>query len=243
MNKEISLLTLWEVLLQAWKKMLIFALIAMLAMALFTQFAITKKYSSSIEFYVVNKAPNADYTTASIVSVAEHLANDYVKIIKSDAVMKTVSEELEKMGEEYTTKQLKGMISSTVTAESSVFTIKVTNADKGDAYLISQLIELHAPEILKNITKVDYYYDEETGTDVKITANECIRSITSPQLATTHDSPSLTTNVMLAGIAAVAVVYIIALIKSMFSRTIKSEDDIKELTAKYPLLSSVPVWE
>ena len=101
MNKEISLLTLWEVLLQAWKKMLIFALIAMLAMALFTQFAITKKYSSSIEFYVVNKAPNADYTTASIVSVAEHLANDYVKIIKSDAVMKTVSEELEKMVSEF----------------------------------------------------------------------------------------------------------------------------------------------
>jgi capsular polysaccharide biosynthesis protein len=48
---------------------------------------------------------------------------------------------------------------------------------------------------------------------------------------------------MLAGVAAVAVVYIIALIKSMFSRTIQSEDDIKELTAKYPLLSSVPVWE
>ena len=56
----------------------------MLGAALFTQFFIPKKYSSSVKFYVVNINSDQDYASATNLAAAEYLVNDYIEIINGD---------------------------------------------------------------------------------------------------------------------------------------------------------------
>ena len=98
MNKELSFKKLWKVFADAWWKLLLIMLAAMIAMGLFTQFFIQKKYSSSVTFYIINSNTASDYTTTSLLSATEQLANDYTGIILSDIFLKPMTEELKEEG-------------------------------------------------------------------------------------------------------------------------------------------------
>ena len=81
MKNEISLYSLWRVFVSSWKKILVFVIIAMLLMGLYTTFMVDEKFSSTATFYVINASPGSDYVTTSLMQVVEHLANDYIQII------------------------------------------------------------------------------------------------------------------------------------------------------------------
>ena len=87
---EISLDFLLKVFKKTWWRIMIFTLVIMIAAACFTHFLIPKKYSSEVEFYIVNVNTDSDYTSTSLLGAASYLVNDYVTIIKSDYMLDQV---------------------------------------------------------------------------------------------------------------------------------------------------------
>ena len=95
MEHDISLGFLFKTLKRCWIVMVIVALVAAIIVGVAVSLFIPKKYSSSVEFYVVNTNTSYDYTTSSLLAASEYLINDYVKIIKSDAILELVARRLD----------------------------------------------------------------------------------------------------------------------------------------------------
>ena len=269
MNKELSFKKLWKVFADAWWKLLLIMLAAMIAMGLFTQFFIQKKYSSSVTFYIINSNTASDYTTTSLLSATEQLANDYTGIILSDIFLKPMTEELKEEGITYAPKEIRQMVSSSVQNTSSLMTMKVTNSDPEHALKIATYIQENAPILLKEITKKTLFEEAEVGKYVSAlsiiaadpavveyedtlnniakslesdsNASDCLEAINYPQLDEAHDSPNLMMNVLLAGVGAAVLAYAVFAIISLSSTTIANEEDLKEIV-KCPVIGVIPTW-
>ena len=163
MEHDISLGFLFKTLKRCWIVMVIVALVAAIIVGVAVSLFIPKKYSSSVEFYVVNTNTSYDYTTSSLLAASEYLINDYVKIIKSDAILELVAEEVNKDRAEdkkATVKELRSMISSSSEESTSLFTIKVTHTDPEYAHKVAMIIEDIAPEKVTEIAKPDRLTNE-----------------------------------------------------------------------------------
>lgn len=244
MNNEISLSMFWRVFKNSWLKIVIIALACALLMGLFTHYFIKKQYSSSISFYVINANTSAEYTQTSLIAANTQLANDYIEIIQSDAMMSDLVDAIkEECGVEYTPKQVRKMMEATVKGGSSVFEIKITNTNKDHAYAIAEYIAENAPEQLLKTTKPWVFEKTEAElADEKKDATDCVNVINYPHLAVEHDSPSLLKNTAIAGIAGAVLTYAIFFLIVFFDTLVKNEEDIKEFTEKYPLIGIIPSW-
>lgn len=163
MEHDISLGFLFKTLKRCWLIMVIAAVVAAIVVGVAVNLFIPKKYSSSVEFYVVNTNTSYDYTTSSLLAASEYLINDYVKIIKSDAILELVAEEVNKDRAEdkkATVKELRSMISSSSEESTSLFTIKVTHTDPEYAYRVASVIRDIAPEKVTEIAKPDRLTNE-----------------------------------------------------------------------------------
>ncbi len=191
MDHEISLGFLLRVLKKTWWKIAIFAVAILLIVAAFTEFCIPKKYSSSIEFYVVNTNTSYDYTTSSLLSASAYLINDYVSIMKSDYMLDRVGKELVAMGyaeADVTAPKLRSMISSSTDTEyTSVFDVRVTHTSTEFAYDVATVIKNLAPDLVTEVAKPDRltngnlaqtihsvmkYYDKEIDGEQGVTVEE-----------------------------------------------------------------------
>lgn len=244
MNNEISFSILWRVFKHSWIKIVIIALVFALSMGLFTHYFINKQYSSSVSFFVINANTNAEYTQTSLIAANTQLANDYIEVIRSDAMMDVLVEGIkEEHGIEYTDKQIRKMISSTVEEGSSVFDIKITNTNREHAYIIAKFIADNAPEVLLRTTKpwvLEKTHDELVAEERDMT--DCVNVINNPKLAVSHDSPSMIKNVAIAGIVGAFLAYVVCFLFIFFDTLIKNEEDIKEFTDKYALIGIIPTW-
>ena len=243
MKNEISLSILWRVFTRAWAIMLVFVIIAMLVAGLVTNYMMEKKYSSSVTFYVINVSPDSDYVTTSLMQVIEHLSNDYIQIIKSEVMLNPLCEFLKsEHNVEYTPVQIRKMISTSITTGSSTFSLKITNTSAEHAYIIADYIAKEAPGIVKQYTDINstpLLSDEKETTS----AIEKMRVLNNPKLAATYDSPNLTVNLLIAATAAAVIVYALSLLKYMFNTVVSTEEDIKNITDKYPIIGIIPKWE
>ena len=237
---------LWKVFVNSLAKIIIFALIAMLLMGLVTNYVLEEEFSSSVMFYVINISPENDYVTTSLMQVIEHLSNDYIQIIESEVMLSPLCEILiNDYGIQYTPKEIRSMISSSVTTDASTFTLKITNTDKNHAYVIAQLIANEAPEIIRTFTSVTTVVvgDDNEEAIEPVMDLEKVRVLNNPTLDTEPDSPHLYVNLFLAGLGTAAVVYLICFIRFFFNTVISTEEDIADITDKYPLLGNIPRWE
>jgi capsular polysaccharide biosynthesis protein len=235
-----------------------------------------KKYSSSVEFYVINTNTSYDYTTSTLLSASEYLINDYVKLIKSDAILEKVCKELKDThGIDTTPRAIRGMISATSETGTSLFTIKVSHTDKEYACKVATAIEKVAPpavteiakpqrltystitsyitEVIKEINKqsengnidvsdkdiYDIVEQKELGLSTSL---ECFKSVNSPVVDTSADSPSVAKFALVAAIVAAFAVFAIFVIKGLFRTNVSTEEDLKNLVCR-PVLGSVPHWE
>ena len=256
MTNEISLVFLFKILKTSWWKILIITLAIMLLVAGITEIFVDKKYASSTEFYIINTSATAEYTTSALLSAAEYLANDYIEIILGDRMIAQIIDDLTAQGYTGCTPQnIRAMISTKTSAESSIFQITVTHINKNVAYCVSESIKNNAPQIIRDISRPSYVsnmYRKETTKDehgnivekyhpITEADLECVVVIRSPELATTHVSPSLLSNTFIAGVIAAGLSYIVFLICKIFDSTIKDEETAKELVGE-PVVGDIPVW-
>ncbi len=274
MTNEINLSILLRTFKRCWWKVVILALVAMLCMAAFTVFFIPKKYSSTMEVYIINANANVDYTTSSLLDAAETLANDYVSIIKGDAMLDKLIEGLAEEGYiGITHKMLRSMIRASSPEQSSIFELSVVDTDPGRAYAVAKQIALLAPDHVTDVAKsdsndrsymtntiydaIDYFNDKRHNNNSDIEENEirayleqfdlglnqqdCIAINVQPKAPTSHDSPSLVMNTLVAGIAAALVSYVIFLVFAISRSVITTEEDIKA-AFDYPVIGAIPHW-
>lgn len=173
MNHEISFPVLLKTLKKCWWKVVIIAVCAMILMAAFTICFIPKKYSSSMEIYIINSNTAYDYTTSSLLTANTYLINDYIAIIQGDEMLTRVCNELKAEAPKYTDsnnqpllseaqikvienlqpKHIRPMIKSSAASESSIFKLSVANTDPDLAYVIAHKIAEVAPEEVTNVAK------------------------------------------------------------------------------------------
>lgn len=166
MNHEISFPILLKTFKKCWWKVMIIAICAMLVMAAFTVCFIPKKYSSSMEIYIINSNTAYDYTTSSLLTANAYLINDYIAIIQGDSMLDRVCDELAAEADTYrlsqeqkdyltqlTPKEIRTMIKSSASAESSLFKLSVAHSDPKLAYVIAHKIAELAPEEVTKVAK------------------------------------------------------------------------------------------
>ena len=247
---------LLKILKSAWWKMLIFAVLIGLLVGACTELFIPKKYSSSIDFYIVNMSITSEYTTNSLLAATEYLANDYIEIIKGDAMMEKINEKLTEWGKEtYTHDDLRSMISSKTGADTSIFSISVEAESANLAYAISKVICEYAPDIIKDITRPSYvanlYVYQGVGADGIKTADdyalisetdlECVGVVRAPVKPEEPVSPNPVQNSIVSGILMAMLVYILCFTVKVSDTVIHSEENLKSLIDK-PVIGNVPHW-
>ncbi len=252
MTKEINLKILFDVLKKAWWKILIFTVVITVAVGATVQFAVPKKYASSIEFYVLNTSTTSEYTTTALLSAAEYLANDYIKVITGDQMMKKIQSRVEGIS----ASSIRSMISSETSAETSTFTITVTATEDSQlAYEVAKCIEENAPEVIKSITRPSYasnFYKKVVvkDTEGKESANyekideldlECVKVIREPVETGNPVSPDVMTYTAIAALLAAAVAYVFFLIIYLSDKTIRSANDAQNLVDK-TVIGDIPNW-
>ncbi len=253
MNHEISFPLLLKTFKKCWWKVMIIAICAMLIMGAFTICFIPKKYSSSMEVYIINTNASYDYTTSSLLSANAYLINDYIAIMQGDSMLKRVCKELKEEAATYTDANgdlflseeqvsalsrlepghIRSMVRSSASAESSIFRFSISHTDPKLAYVIARKIAEIGPAEVTKIAKSD----KEIGVD----RQECISIIIEPKMASSHDSPNVPVYTLLAGIAATVIAYVIFLLLSLSKSVIVTEEDIKR-TLDYPLIGIIPHW-
>ena len=195
MQNEISFGFFWKCFKKCWILVLVLALVAGIVAGAITSF-IPKKYSSSIDFYVVNTNTSYDYTTAALLSASAYLINDYIKIINSEAVLNAVAEDLNEgkaEGDKITVKQLKSMISAS-SDDTSVFTIKVTHTDPDLAFKVARSIEKIAPSKVTEIAKPDRITNQSIYEGILNTINKNYTANGLPEMTMEQLKDSLTIN-------------------------------------------------
>lgn len=268
---ELNLNELLKIFKKNWWKIAVITLAVMLIAACFTHYLIPKKYSSTIEFYVVNINTDYDYTSSSLLSASSYLINDYVAIIKSEHMLVPLCDAMRKEGyTDLTPDDIDKMISHSSKSDTSVFTLTVESTDKVLAYKLADQIAKTAPGTITDIAKSDeglntklaervWYVVSAMSINSSVTKSDvetfirqnklglderadCIAVLSYPVEAKTHDSPSLVVNTLVAGVIAAVLAYCIYLLCAMLKQTIVTEDDVKTMM-KYPLLGTIPHWE
>lgn len=136
--------------------MLIAAIVIGVAVGAFVKFFVPEKFSSTVDFYVINTNTSYDYTTSSLLSASEYLIKDYVKLIKSDEILNVVAANLNEgkaVEDHIDAKALRSMISASSEEGTSLFTIKVTHTDPAFAREVAAEIMEQAPTLVTEIAK------------------------------------------------------------------------------------------
>lgn len=155
MEHEITLNDIFGCFKRKWWKIAIFALVVTLLVGVFTYFFTPKKYSSSIEYYIINANENADYAQTALLSASIYLANDYIDIINGDEIMTAACEKLEEKGYKgFTPNKIRKLLSASTAEDSSIFAITVTDTDPKRAYEIASVLTEITPQMLTDITKI-----------------------------------------------------------------------------------------
>ena len=168
MQHEINLGFLLKCLKKCWLLMVVCALVLAIAAGIFVNVTMNDTYSASITFYARNNDVNSDIISQGNLSAATRLINDYIQIIKSDAVLTQISDELKATdGIELTPQQIDGTISASSEEESSMFVIIITHTDPKVTKAIAAAVEKVTPEAVTKIAKSGHlttpYIAEQVG--------------------------------------------------------------------------------
>ena len=245
MSNEINLGYLLKILKSSWWKIVIFTVALSLVVALFTIFLIPKKYNSQIEFYILNTNTEAGYTTSTLLSASDYLANDYISIIQSDHMLEEISRKLlEDHGVEYTSKEIRGMISSETKTTTSIFSITVENGDPYHAYWIAGYIAEMASPVIKDFSKPAEFTYEINGEKVTATIDHVdpVKVLRVPTLNENEVSPSVVANTFFTALITAVIAYIVYLLVDILDSTIRTEETVKEKVSR-PLIGTIPEWK
>lgn len=187
----------------------------------FTKYFIPEKYQVSATVIVNNKSSDSQYIYPSEISAAKNLAELYSIIIKSDAVLDEVINDLDL---DVSYEQLRNSLSVTTVNETQVIEISMVSTDPDYAKkVVAKVVEVSKPTILDKV---------EAGS-VKDLSETAVVNNGNPV------SPNKKKNALMGAMIGFAIVAAIILLKELLNTKLKSENDVVG-TLNVPLLGVVP---
>lgn len=219
-NNEI---TLQEIFMILWSKAWIIVLCIILGgMVSFgvTKWIINPEYTSKVTMYVNSNAQKADtVATLNDINASQKLVNTYVEILKSETVL---SEVIEETGLDYSTKEIREMMSAAGVNGTEIFEVKIVSKNAEHSALIANTIAKVAPSEIIRVVKAG-----------------SVELIDSAVVANEPSAPNVMLNtiigLMLGGVLSVLVVLVVA----MLDTRIKTEEDL-EKNYELPVLGAIP---
>ncbi|OHR82944.1 capsule biosynthesis protein CapA [Staphylococcus sp. HMSC34C02] len=199
-----------------WKLIVLLPIILMLISLLVTVFLMKPKYEANTQVLVNQKEKNSELMAQEVQSNIQ-LVNTYSEILKSPRIIEDVA----KKNSKYSAEDIKGMLTVTTQAESQILNVNVKNGSKKDAEKVANDIANVFSDKMPEIMNVD---NVSVLSSAKGTASKV--------------SPNLLLNLAIGLILGLIISLIVIVLKEMFDKRIKSEEDIeKELNI--PVLGSI----
>ena len=149
---EIDLLKLLRAYLRKWWLILLCAVLVGGAVLAYSIYFVTPLYRAQTSIYVNNSSGNqqVESVTTANINASQALVTTYITITKSDRVLNAVAEALDN---QYTTKQLSGMVSASQINGTEVFYIYVSHPNAQEAARIANVIGEVAPAEISTIVE------------------------------------------------------------------------------------------
>ncbi len=188
----------------------------MLISVLITTFLMKPEYEANTQVLVNQKEKNSELMAQEVQSNIQ-LVNTYSEILKSPRIL----DEVAKKNKKYSASDIKGMLTVTTQAESQILNVNVENGSKKDAEKVANDIANVFSDKMPDIMNVD---NVSVLSSAKGTASKV--------------SPNLLLNLAIGLILGLILSLIVIVLKEMFDKRIKTEEDIeKELNI--PVLGSI----
>ncbi|MCF7609012.1 YveK family protein [Staphylococcus haemolyticus] len=199
-----------------WKLILLLPIIFMLISVLITLFLMKPEYEANTQVLVNQKEKNSELMAQEVQSNIQ-LVNTYSEILKSPRIL----DEVAKKNKKYSASDIKGMLTVTTQAESQILNVNVENGSKKDAEKVANDIANVFSDKMPDIMNVD---NVSVLSSAKGTASKV--------------SPNLLLNLAIGLILGLILSLIVIVLKEMFDKRIRTEEDIeKELNI--PVLGSI----
>lgn len=222
-NKEnvISIFELFHILKKRWLLLLVTGIFTATIGFFYSSVFITPQYRASAKMMIDTRNDLSSTITSSQLSVAKQLALTFAEIIKTNAVLNPVIEEL---GLEETHLSLKGKLSIRVIEDTQILQINLTYPDSKKALEILEKIVEVAPKII-NESK-----DINSGRIILIDI---------PVSSSSPISPNISRNTVIAFLVGFVGVYFFFLVKRILDNKIRSAEDILTIF-DLPVLGVIP---
>ena len=223
-NDEEMEIDLLELIRVVWEKLWIVVLVTLffaLVSGVYTKFFVTPQYQSTTSFYVVSRETDGTYTSSDLTA-ATQLTNDYTEIIKSRTVAETVITEL---ALDISATDLIKKISVSTPSSARVVYIRVLDSDPAMAQRIANSVRRVASTRIQEVMN-----------------SEAVNIVDTANLPVSKYSPSLSKNVMIAGLLGAVLSIGVIVFLYLINDTIKSEDDVEKYL-QLSTLGSIPAYQ
>ena len=219
MEDSIDLVELAHLLL---KKLWLIALISVIGLLLafgYSELCMTKKYSSSVKFYVSSTKDTSSSVNVGELNTAQELVNTYTVILQSNVVLDDI---IKNVGLDCTADELKDMLTISSVNSTEVMEVTVTTDKPQLSADIANAIYNIAPSKIVEITKIGY-----------------LGQVDSAEANPVPTSPHTGRNCAIGFVAGLALSVLYVVLSEMFDQRVKGEEDIKKYY-NIPVLGSVP---
>lgn len=216
MENTLDLTKIWEIIKKNWKILVIIPLIFLVLSAVLTFFIVKPKYEASTQILVSQKEKESKMMAQEVQSNIQ-LVNTYAEIIKSPRVLDDVAKE----NKDYSADKLSKMIEVNTEADSQILNVGVKSKNEKESEKIANDVAKVFSKDVPDIMSVD-------NVSVLSKANGTAEKV----------SPKTTINLLAGLILGLALASIIAALKEIFDKRIRTEEDVeKELGI--PVLGSI----
>lgn len=209
-------------LLQAvWKRAWLVVLCVVLAAAIslvYTKNFVTPTYKASVTMYVNNNSSISGMTSSDL-AVALQLANTYVNIIQSDAVLEAV---VDATGLNLTSQQIRSMLSAEVVDETEMFQVDVISPNAQMSADIVNAIASIAPAEISRIIE---------GSTAKV--------VDYAKVPTERYGPNYVTNTIIGGLIGGMLVVALITVFKLADNRVQNEEDLMKIL-QVPVLGTIP---
>ena len=217
----IDLTRFWETFKKCWVLCVSITLLFTIVGYLVSAFLLSEEFTATSRLIVVQQQ-NPDATqqiTYNDVQLSQKLVNTYSEIIKSEAVLDQVSENLNII---YDASALKGMLSVASVNNTEVFDVSITSND---------------PELSADITNeiVDVFRDEVI--DIMNVSN--ITILNEAKIPTEKSGPSNIKNAAIGFMAGFVISGLIVVIRTLKDTKVKTEEEVRAIF-DYPIIGVIP---
>lgn len=226
MNKnELNIIEIVNMMLRRWWLILVMMLVGGIIAFMYTDFFMVPMYKTDGSLYVNCETESLeldDSASAGKLNSNSRLATTYVEILKRRSFLTGVAADI---GNKYTYKQIKGMVTITPVNETELLEIVVDGANPEDICKILTSILTRAPQELVRVVKAG-----------------SVEIVDLPVEPESPYSPNVLNNTLIGIIIGLIVSVAAILWMEIFDTRIKTPDQIKDIYDE-PLLGEIPSLE